>query len=95
MVNFKQILLWWFIIFGAVMMTASQEVNDALQINPPECGLLQSSNNKRIQKASDSDQAKWAWQVFLSGKTQAGTGSLINSQWVLTRAQFNEYFFLD
>jgi hypothetical protein len=73
-----------------------QRANDPLRINPKECGmsLENAANQTDIQRrylSSDrADQKNWAWHVMLNYGTDTGSelqsGSLINSQWVLTRA---------
>ncbi len=64
-------------------------------INPKECGqVYHSMRGKRFISGAVSNQRDWAWQVciFDSGMRATG-GSLINSQWVLTRAKFLEFAF--
>jgi hypothetical protein len=79
----------------------SAENEDATQINPPECGLSyrqmsqvmakDNSGEKRYISSTASRQREWGWHVFLFENADTMfSGSLINSQWVLSRAENSE-----
>ncbi len=64
--------------------------NDPTQINPANCGRRineASSLRKRHLSATRSNQKDWGWLVLLVGEDGFSSGSLINSQWVLTHAR--------
>jgi hypothetical protein len=69
----------------------SEESNeDAKHINPDECGVRSnktSSLRKRFTSSKRANQNDFGWMVLLQGPDGVVTGSLINSQWVLTRAR--------
>jgi hypothetical protein len=65
--------------------------SDAAQINPANCGMrsneVSSLRRKRFLSASRSNQKDFGWVVLLEGVNGVTSGSLINSQWVLTHAK--------
>jgi hypothetical protein len=66
--------------------------DDSKQINPEGCGRRNNENSslKRFLSAKRSNQKDFGWLVLLSGKEGVTSGNLINSQWVLTRANHVE-----
>jgi hypothetical protein len=87
----KAVLRFILLTLTAAVVILGQGINDAKKLNPPECGLkFTSRTRKRFLSAKLSDQKDWGWVVLLEAAAQANptvmVGSLINSQWVLTRA---------
>jgi secreted trypsin-like serine protease len=76
-------------------------LDDAQRINPAECGQLYVPTSsaagdrnveRRFLSGKRANQREWNWQVcLLTDEMKATSGTLINSQWVLTRAKFIEY----
>jgi hypothetical protein len=92
-------------LFVCILLTAmtaatlGQGVNDAKKLNPPECGVKFGPRlGKRFVSGKLSDQKEWGWVVLLEAAAQANptvmVGSLINSQWVLTRAAQGAYVYV-
>jgi hypothetical protein len=87
----------WLTLSGFSSLVLSQSVNDTSEINAPECGRLSEESMRTAKKrnlfgqVASLDDTKWAWHVLLIGKAAlVNSGSLINSQWVLTRAESNK-----
>jgi hypothetical protein len=79
----------------AMSAVSAQSVNDATTLNSIECGLSPGSKRlgKRFLSSSlANNQNEWGWHVLLlDDKQQARSGSLINSQWVVTNAFLAKY----
>jgi hypothetical protein len=78
--------------FISGLMSPKQETDPTKLTNPKECGRGFSgakSLRRRFISGVESNQKDWAWQVCIFNSEMKTTGgSLINSQWVLTRAKF-------
>jgi hypothetical protein len=72
----------------------AQGQGDSTRINPPECGqriIGPKLVRKRFLSSTPADQNDFGWHVALLNKQNGiESGSLINSQWVLSRANFSE-----
>jgi hypothetical protein len=73
----------------------AQSRKDAFNVNPEECGLSSSRAN-RLVSSKNASANSWPWDVLIYRKYNASTsyyssGSLINSQWVLTRTFETEF----
>ena len=69
----------------AVACVAGQDKRDATQINPHECGVT-ARVAKRYADGQIAPELYFAWHVAIWDLGKASSGSLINSQWVLTSA---------
>jgi hypothetical protein len=86
-------------LFLTLSLVCGQEEEDAQSINPDVCGLTAKKAKIVLQRekrhASSQvagDQREWGWLVLtVTEDGFASSGSLINSQWVLSRALFSKY----
>jgi hypothetical protein len=68
------------------------QLDDAKQINSATCGLTFRQTKpvfkaRRFVDAAQADQNEWGWHVMLvRADEKIKSGTLINSQWVLTIA---------
>jgi hypothetical protein len=85
-----------YLVAFSVMATlvVAQIQDDASSINPEVCGLMSKKAAALLEREKRytsgkvvSNQADWGWQVVLVDKNgDMRSGSLINSQWVLSFA---------
>jgi hypothetical protein len=78
----------------------SQSVNDTMRIDAPECGRLSADIPvdhgaerhlvKRLFSSHNTSQLDWGWHVAIDYDEGRISGSLINSQWVLTTTLLTE-----
>jgi hypothetical protein len=73
----------------SLLFLAAMADNDARRVNPDGCGRSteKTGRSRRLINGTVSNQRSWRWQVIL--EDAAGSlcsGSLINSQWVVTSA---------
>jgi hypothetical protein len=76
----------------------AQGPSDASRINPHECGRLFSEKSshegamaKRLVSSKQSrQQADWGWHVAIEYEMGLLSGSLINSNWILTTTFLTE-----
>lgn len=66
-------------------ISAGNRADDALNINPPNCGKRPLDSNKLVS-GTQTKTGDWAWQVLISTGSFICGGSLINSEWVVTAA---------
>jgi hypothetical protein len=87
------------IVFSALLLklVQCQEEDDLYAINSKWCGLPSQRAAQMVQKRYTSsqaarDQRDWGWTVLILDKEgKMISGSLINSQWVLSQAYLSEY----
>jgi hypothetical protein len=86
-------------LFLNLSLVCGQDEDDSTSINPDVCGLtskkaalvLQTREKRYASSQAASNQRDWGWQVFLVDKDNTYiSGSLINSQWVLSFAHESE-----
>jgi hypothetical protein len=74
---------------------SGQSVNDTIQVNPPECGTKfteQKPARRFLSSTFVRNQKDLGWLVLLNSTGGSlKSGSLINSQWVLTVAKDIKY----
>ncbi len=85
-------------LFLTLSLVCGQEEEDARSINPNVCGLTAKKAKMGLQRekrfASSQvagDQREWGWLVLTVSEKSTSSGSLINSQWVLSRAYKSKY----
>jgi hypothetical protein len=75
----------------------AREADDSTEINPAECGLSfkqanrLSDKTRRFTSGFVADQREFGWHVLVLEKSFYRSGSLVNSQWVLSEAFAHEY----
>jgi hypothetical protein len=87
-----KVLVILLIVCSSSTSRVSSLTDDSTRINPEGCGLRYKdiqSREERFLSNKRSYQKDWGWHVLVSDKDGFSiSGSLINSQWVLTTAKF-------
>jgi hypothetical protein len=68
-----------------------KSLDETKRINPKECGLRYRGEIERYERFSASKRARQkelGWQVALNYSNSYRSGTLINSQWILTEAYY-------
>jgi hypothetical protein len=78
------------LLFLALTLCAAvdaQSANDARSLNGLQCGLEASRVSKRFLSSEPTNNNDWGWHVLLvDDQSRPRSGSLLNSQWVMTNA---------
>jgi hypothetical protein len=73
-----------------ILSVCAQEEDDSTRINPEQCGRRvnnKGSSERRFLSSVKANQKDFGWHVcVLDSEPYHQSGSLINSQWVLSRA---------